>query len=66
MWNLKTNKQTNKQTKNKNTEVTETENRLVVNRGRGWRMGEMGKGGQSYKLPVTRLISSGDVIPQSC
>ena len=36
------------------TMLIETGNRLVVARGEGLGVGEMGKGGQGYKLPVVR------------
>ena len=44
MWNLK--KKQNK------TELIETENRLVVARGGGWKVGEMGEGGQKVQTQL--------------
>ena len=43
----------NKQTKKKAT-LIDTENRLVVARGNGWRVGETGEGSQWFKLPVIK------------
>lgn len=47
IWESK-NKQTNKN------KFIDTENRLVVARGRGWRVGEMGKRGQKVKRKKKR------------
>ena len=37
-------------------------NRLVIIRGKGQDVGEMGEGGRKYKFPVIRYISSGGVM----
>lgn len=51
MWTLK-----------QNIRLTDTENRLVLARGRGQEMGEMAEGGQKAQLLVIKLIGPGDVI----
>ena len=48
MWNLK---KFPKQTK-KPLKLTDTENRRVVARGRGWDLGEMGRGGRKVQAAV--------------
>ena len=48
MWNLKTTTTAKKQAHRY------IENRLVVTRGRGWEMGELGIGVKRYKLLVIK------------
>ena len=43
-------------------ELIDIDNRLVVARGRVWRVGEMDEGVKPYTLSVIRPLSSGDVI----
>jgi len=54
-WNLKTNQT--------NTELMNTDNRSVFDRGRGWRVDEIGEGGQkvqtsSYKINKKQKLLS--------
>ena len=41
--------------------LIETDTKFVEPRGRGWGVGELGEGGQKYKLPVIRKLSSKNV-----
>lgn len=54
-----------KQQNNKKTELTETENRLVVDRGRGWGMGEMEEDGERVQTSRCKITKSweGSVLP---
>lgn len=47
---------------NNTLKLLNTENKLVVIRGRGWEMGEMGKGGPRHRFPVIKCVSKGDIM----
>jgi len=56
MWSLKTNK--NKKTNqpaNTKIKFTDTEKRLVIDRGGGWGKGNIGKGSQKEQTPTYKI-----------